>query len=90
MAVILLLLFLMFLEATIVCGGSGREGGGSVGGEGVGAGDSGSMPQSACPFETPITVYSYGFLFNCTTVLNDDADVKFSSLSAWCAHSGSA
>ena len=26
------------------------------------------MRQSACLVENPITVYSYGFLFNCTTV----------------------
>ena len=26
------------------------------------------MPQSACLVLNPITVYSYGFLFNCTTV----------------------
>ena len=26
------------------------------------------MPQSACPVLNPITVYSYGFLFNCTMV----------------------
>ena len=26
------------------------------------------MPQTACLVLNPITVYSYGFLFNCTTV----------------------
>ena len=26
------------------------------------------MRQAACLFVNPITVYSYGFLFNCTTV----------------------
>ena len=26
------------------------------------------MPQSGCLFVNPITVYSYSFLFNCTTV----------------------
>ena len=28
----------------------------------------GVMRQSACLVSNPITVYSYGFLFNCTTV----------------------
>ena len=28
----------------------------------------GVMRQSGCLFLNPITVYSYGFLFNCTTV----------------------
>ena len=36
------------------------------------------MRQSACLVLNPITVYSYGFLFNCTTVgqASDGSDVK--------------
>ena len=35
------------------------------------------MRQTACLVVDPITVDSYGFLFNCTMVGNDGSDVKF-------------
>ena len=45
------------------------------------------MRQSACLILNPITVYIYGFLFNCTTVsgiiLYDGSDVKLKSV-GWC------
>ena len=45
------------------------------------------MRQSACLVLNPITVYSYGLLFNCTTVGQasdyDGCDVKLSSV-GWC------
>ena len=46
------------------------------------------MQQSACLVLNPITVYSYGFLFNCTTVGQasesfEGSDVKLKSV-GWC------
>ena len=56
---------------------------------GLGAGDSGSIRQSACLIVNPNTMYSYGIFYNCTVVLNYDADVKRQMFIFSSAHRGS-
>ena len=41
------------------------------------------MQHSAYLVVNPTIVYSYGFLFNCTTVGHDGPEVKLSSV-GWC------